>query len=371
MANDVFANGLEIACKAADGKSVACFPDPCFTPPSPPAGWIVVPYANTAYAKDTTKGSKTVFITGKPVMKKDVSYFKTSTGNEPAAGPKGVVTGVKKGKAYFTSWSMNVKVEGKNVDRHTDMTTHNHGSAPGNTGTWKFIDTQTRRGACRKDFERVEKKCKPKKKVNGRRVPDRSKGAWKTAYCKALSVKPPHSDNYDPEKIKEELNNLSDVSKQTAGILQAAKDAAIEKAKEFAAKTAAKLVAKSALKAWMGPIGWAWTAYDVVSTGLEVKEMYDMLDELQTQIDELRKLPDKIAEIREQGLTPKSMADAQAIVAAASPCLRARKCMLVPYKDNKKPLLPTNRNNNKGCCPGQTAHHLIPKSQFKEQINGF
>ena len=60
MANDVFANGLEIACKAADGKAIACFPDVCFTPPSPPAGWIPIPYANTAYAKDTANASKTV-----------------------------------------------------------------------------------------------------------------------------------------------------------------------------------------------------------------------------------------------------------------------------------------------------------------------
>jgi len=30
----------------------------------------------------------------------------------------------------FNSWSMNVKIEGKNVVRHLDLTTHNHGSGP-------------------------------------------------------------------------------------------------------------------------------------------------------------------------------------------------------------------------------------------------
>ena len=143
MANKVFANNQEIACKAAAGKSIAAFPDPCFSPPSPPAGWIPIPYANTAYAKDTTNASKTVFISGKPVMKKDASYFKTSTGNEPAAGPLGIITGKKKGKAYFISWSMNVKIEGKNVDRHMDGMTHNHGSVPGNTAPWVYVDTAT------------------------------------------------------------------------------------------------------------------------------------------------------------------------------------------------------------------------------------
>lgn len=141
MANNVFANGLEIACKAASGKSVSAFPDPCWTPPPPKAGWILILYANTAYAKDTSNASKSVFITNKPVMKKDSSFFKTSTGNEPAAGPKGLHTGVKKGKAYFTSWSMNVKIEGENVDRHTDSITHNHGSYPANTAVWTYVDT--------------------------------------------------------------------------------------------------------------------------------------------------------------------------------------------------------------------------------------
>lgn len=170
MANEVFANGLEIACKAADGKSVACFPDVCFTPPSPPAGWIPIPYANTSYAKDTTNASKTVFISGKPVMKKDISYFKTSTGNEPAAGPKGVFTGVKKGKAYFNSWSMNVMIEGKNVDRHTDLMTHNHGSTP-NTSTWAYGDTQNVPPTeCTKDCISIEMSCGNPKRAEARKM---------------------------------------------------------------------------------------------------------------------------------------------------------------------------------------------------------
>ena len=36
MANEVYANNMEVSCKSADGKSVACFPDVCFTPPQAP-----------------------------------------------------------------------------------------------------------------------------------------------------------------------------------------------------------------------------------------------------------------------------------------------------------------------------------------------
>ena len=140
--NNVFANGREISCKAASGKTICCFPDVCFTPPRTPAmpTGIPIPYPNTAFAKDTVKGSKTVFISGKPVMLKNKSYFKKSTGNEPGCANKGIITRKTKGKAYFTSWSMNVKIEGKNVCRHMDLTTHNHGSTT-NTLPWAYIDT--------------------------------------------------------------------------------------------------------------------------------------------------------------------------------------------------------------------------------------
>ncbi len=36
MANEVYANNMEISCKAASGKSIAAFPDVCFTPPQAP-----------------------------------------------------------------------------------------------------------------------------------------------------------------------------------------------------------------------------------------------------------------------------------------------------------------------------------------------
>ncbi|MCU7817078.1 MAG: DUF4150 domain-containing protein [Candidatus Thiodiazotropha sp. (ex Rostrolucina anterorostrata)] len=256
MSNNVFANDLEIACKAADGMSNAAFPDPCFSPPPPNGGWVLVPYPNTAFAKDLANGSTTVFISGLPVAKKDVSFIKTSTGNEPAAGPKGKKTGVKKGKAYFTSWSMNVKVEGLNVCRHTDSMTHNHASWPGNTSNWTYLDTQIAKGPCKDELKNVKKKCKPTKKVKQgnktKRVPDKSPGAWKTKYCKGLQAKPPSLTEGTKEGIEAQLKEMADVSKMTAGMMQQAKDAALQKTVEWAEKKAAKLVAKSAVKAWLG-----------------------------------------------------------------------------------------------------------------------
>ena len=144
MANNVFANGREISCKKADGKSICAFPDVCFTPPENPTTppGVPVPYPNTGMAKDTAKGSKKVKISGNEIILKNKSHFKKSYGDEAGSTTKkGIITSNNRGKVYFNAWSMDVKFEGKNVVRHFDLTTHNHRSFPGNTPTWPYLDT--------------------------------------------------------------------------------------------------------------------------------------------------------------------------------------------------------------------------------------
>lgn len=146
MANEVYANGREIACKAGAGKTICATPDVCFTPPENPATppGVPVPYPNTGSASDTTEGSKTVMISDKEVMLKHISYFKTLIGDEAGcAAKKGVITSKNKGKVYFEAWSMDVKFEGENIDRHLDLTTTNHASDPGDAPPWPYIDSQT------------------------------------------------------------------------------------------------------------------------------------------------------------------------------------------------------------------------------------
>lgn len=131
MSVAVYANGSEVACKAGAGKVIAEFPDVCLSPPPPPAGPVPIPYAATSFSKDMQSGSKSVQIGGKEIMLKDKSFYKTSPlGNEAATRNFGanVITHVITGKTYFTSWSMDVKVESENVDRHMDLATSNHGS---------------------------------------------------------------------------------------------------------------------------------------------------------------------------------------------------------------------------------------------------
>lgn len=167
MANQVFANNMEVSCKAAAGKSICAFPDVCFTPPTTPATppGVPIPYPNTGMASDTTSGSTSVKISGKEVMLKNKSYFQKSMGDEAGCAPKkGVVTSVNRGKVYFNAWSMDVKVEGENVVRMLDITTHNHASVPGNSPTWPYLDDEAAAGItekCKEDQDKERAACGP------------------------------------------------------------------------------------------------------------------------------------------------------------------------------------------------------------------
>jgi len=172
MSNQVYANNMEVSCKAADGKSICAFPDVCFTPPLTPATppGVPIPYPNTGLASDTSDGSTSVMISGKEVMLKNKSYFKKSSGDEAGSAPKkGVVTSKIMGKVYFKAWSMDVKVEGENVVRHLDLTTHNHASEGPNTPPWVHLDAMAMAGAsqaCREQAEKTQKCVEKHVKAN-------------------------------------------------------------------------------------------------------------------------------------------------------------------------------------------------------------
>jgi hypothetical protein len=128
MGSTVYANSNSICCKDGDGKIIASFPDVCLSPPTPPAGPIPIPYPVSSFSSDTENGSTTVKVAGQPIMLKDKSYFSKCTGDEAATKTlgMGVMSHNITGKVYFAAWSMDVKVEGLNVDRHLDLTTSNH-----------------------------------------------------------------------------------------------------------------------------------------------------------------------------------------------------------------------------------------------------
>ncbi|EKL0722938.1 DUF4150 domain-containing protein [Citrobacter freundii] len=318
METQVYINDREASSKASDGVSKAAFPDPCWTPPSPPAGPIIVPYPNTAYASTMKAGTTTVFICNSMVAKEDISYFSTSTGDEGATQtqPKGVKTGVIKGKAYFKSWSPNVKFEGKCVARHEDLMTHNHGSDPGNTLVTTYRDTLNMPEQCKKEEDRIRKACKPDEdkkdddknkqdndkkkqederrknhvknknlmKLMGKEVSDklaslddkvRSKYAriktpeneWIFSHCSGLWIKPRFGlDEYN--KLLKELTE--DFNKKVASLIEPMltqlKQEIIDKAKDAALHKAEKLAVHAAGRWAVGTAGAAVAGVGAVVT---------------------------------------------------------------------------------------------------------
>ena len=125
MGVTVGVNNLSVVHKDSGGVTIA-FPDLCKTQVGPAV--VPIPYPNIAKSSDTDKGSKKVTCDGNPICLKD-SNFSTSVGDEPGA-LKGIASSKTKGKAEFVNFSLDVKVEGKNVPRAFDLMLHNDKNTP-------------------------------------------------------------------------------------------------------------------------------------------------------------------------------------------------------------------------------------------------
>ena len=119
MADTVFVNNRALTDTAGTTLS-AKFPCVSKTP-APPAPFVPIPYPNVAKGGDTEQGSKKVAADGDPIALKDDSDFSTSVGNEPATAGGNMVTSKQKGKSWFFMYSMDVKIESKEVPRAFDI----------------------------------------------------------------------------------------------------------------------------------------------------------------------------------------------------------------------------------------------------------
>ena len=119
MSTTVFVNARALTHANGDALSINF---PCVgKTPGPPAPFIPVPYPNVSKGADTDDGSKKTEADGKPIALKDSSVFKTSTGNEAATAGGGLVTSKLKGKSSYFMYSLDVKIESKEVPRSFDI----------------------------------------------------------------------------------------------------------------------------------------------------------------------------------------------------------------------------------------------------------
>jgi hypothetical protein len=116
-------NKLSLVHRGSDGVSRATLPDVCKTPPA----MVPVAYPNVTFSKDLALGTTTVSADGGNMIAVSGSEFTPSTGDEPGVGG-GVISGVNMQESTWITYSMDVKIEGRNACRLTDKKFHNRGN---------------------------------------------------------------------------------------------------------------------------------------------------------------------------------------------------------------------------------------------------
>lgn len=289
-----------------------------------------------------------------------------------------------------------------------------------NTPSTIYMDTAKAKAACAKDKENIEKKCKPapppkdeqektaqerrkKKSLTGKlakaaegldaigksgytRDPKSTTATagngWMEDHCSGLwlTVKNINSDEYRQQlqdmlkKIEEERVALltSALKELAATALQnpAIKDAIVEKLAWLAARTAGKAVIGALGVFTAGTvtaIAAAATVADIVKTTAEIADLMGSEGKiLFDTITDMASMKEKTASIVQDMIdTPdKAHANMQELMAKMNPCVKARKCNLVPFKRTTN--TSSQKRNGTGCCPGQTGHHVIPDSMVKD-----
>jgi uncharacterized Zn-binding protein involved in type VI secretion len=153
----VNANQMALTHASSSGIN-SIFPDTCKTPT--PGGPVPIPYPNIAQSSDTADGSSTVKVDGNPIMLKGSNY-KMSAGDE-AGSAMGVVSNKIKGKAEPVNYSFDVKVDGKNVFRLTDMMLQNVGTPntpPGTNVEPPVLGKTLSSEECKKTQEKAEEQA--------------------------------------------------------------------------------------------------------------------------------------------------------------------------------------------------------------------
>jgi hypothetical protein len=262
-------------------------------------------------------------------------------------------------------------------------------STIGNTPAKYYLDTEEAKKNCAKDTKDMEEKCKPddKNKHRGKGKPksrekhkDAGKEAsWVLDHCGPLLVQP-------GENFTEWLDNFKDIDGIMKKLAQDLSDKVITKIEkeilEYGGKALAKFAIRRGLTGWIPVVGWVMTAVDVATTAYDVStrvgELKTVVSDLKSTVSNLQEQASKItgtfdaykdklknfsklSEADQKKVAREVMVDVQAAYGAANPCLRARKCMLVPF--NKKS---ADKWAGKGCCPGQTGHHLLPDAMFRD-----
>jgi len=278
---------------------------------------------------------------------------------------------------------------------------------PANTPTTYYYDSQSRRTPCQLNYNKIREKCGPEdqssdggkknvkpsiKKLLGKKYTEKrynktlSRGgtdntSWMADHCDFLWI-PPGPDSHKDflaqlDQLKGDLSEVVDGA--LTKVFEEAKDKIKQEAMELAQKKAGEAAVRAggrwvvgAAGAAVGGVGaivtevvaTAWNLLDLAATGYEVVTSgYSMVKNLNAIGEVLEEYKGIGAEMERLGRQvrddpQKAVADFMTAASRLNPCVRARRCSLVPKAK-------ANRLGGEGCCPGQTGHHLIPDAAVK------
>ncbi|MDR0701436.1 MAG: hypothetical protein LBF61_03340 [Azoarcus sp.] len=272
-----------------------------------------------------------------------------------------------------------------------------------NTPTHIYLDTSARK-ACDRDIRAVERACrsepedkdgkarKKKKEIaeNISRITDKldsvakgnykktAKNAWMDDHCSGLWAKAPQGNKFDATNLKNALEEFQEMGVlKKLDMLRNSLNDMVELAKEIlpenvvsdiVKKQAIKIGVKTGVGAVLAgsvvvPVLMAaWTAYDLYDTAKTLAAlMGDKGTAALKAFESILGINDKMKELLDDitNEPAKAYTNLMSLLAMMDACIRARKCMLVKYKDQ-------NDKDGTGCCPGQTGHHIIPDSAVKD-----
>ncbi|WP_348945264.1 hypothetical protein ABHF33_01245 [Chitinibacter sp. FCG-7] len=221
----------------------------------------------------------------------------------------------------------------------------------------------------------IDQKAKDKIKEAGHK--ESKENCWVYQQCTGLWHKPTNGDGFSIDSFKDEMR--THFEKEAKQIMHDQK-AALEKLQNFADdffKEQADEIAEKAKEKVIKRMGTMRSP--LLAKALSRIGMYEMLGhaigntvgaivtndmekryaQLELELDQFTSKLDEITAILGNNFSYEDlMATMQAGIALSNDCLRARKCKLVSYNDNKNPM------SGNGCCPGQTAHHVLPDAMF-------
>lgn len=297
--------------------------------------------------------------------------------------------------------------------------------SPSNTAAFHYFDRRNVKKVCKEDKKRIKEACNDrpeakkeaadsaaKAKLNPDKVNATTRGLagtlkkglaaidglgktksgylendnnkWMDNHCGGLWHKPggeygpkdgktPNTEAFKKE-IEEKVEELISVA---ANVENAAKEKLFNFADDYfknhakdvldgVAENAARRAAISRMPVVNGVIS-RFTFWETMGTlignaagAIVTGDMERQFDQISQSLTEATEKLQEYKRILAGGLQD-AMASTMAALAIANPCIKARKCLLIPYKDSGK-------TDGSGCCPGQTGHHVLPNAMFERYV---